>query len=372
LLEPHTSEERLWLPRMNLGGSVRLNPLGIAIVLCILVLLVFFNSGGSSRSSPSGNVVNLKELLSVAIAAAEKGGERVVAIREGKDLGEESKGETLEGANDPKTVGDMQSHIAMFYGIRKAFPDINVISEEHGEKTVDLNSVPKLETSNPEVDSLDGYNVPADEVAVWIDPLDATQEYTENLREYVTTMVCIAVKGRPTIGVIHKPFTKTTAWGWVGEGVSKTVQEDISKNKDEKRGVGEAKIIVSRSHPGPVKANLEGALGTGIAITNAGGAGFKAWEVVKGTQDAYVHVTLIKKWDICAPAAILAAIGKDGLQGQLTTLTGEEIDYSKGEEAKNGMGVLATLRHHKDFVDALKDEPFVDKLKKSLNARTRS
>ena len=80
-------------------------------------------------------------------------------------------------------------------------------------------------------------------------------------------------------------------------------------------------------------------------------------------------------------------------QGQLTTLTGEEIDYSKGEEAKvgflervisanffcqnnvnfqNGMGVLATLRHHKDFVDALKDEPFVDELKKSLNARTRS
>ena len=72
--------------------------------------------------------------------------------REGKDLGEESKGETLEGANDPKTVGDMQSHIAMFYGIRKAFPDINVISEEHGEKTVDLNSVSKLETSNPEVE----------------------------------------------------------------------------------------------------------------------------------------------------------------------------------------------------------------------------
>ena len=31
------------------------------------------------------------------------------------------------------------------------------------------------------------------------------------------------------------------------------------------------------------------------------------------------------------------------------------------------MGVLATLRHHKEFVDALKDEPFVDELKKSLD-----
>ena len=38
--------------------------------------------------------------------------------RKSADLHEESKGETLEGANDPKTQGDMQSHIAMFYGIR--------------------------------------------------------------------------------------------------------------------------------------------------------------------------------------------------------------------------------------------------------------
>ena len=39
---------------------------------------------------------------------------------------------------------------------------------------------------------------------------------------------------------------------------------------------------------------------------------------------------------------------------------------------QNGMGVLATLRHHKDFVDALKDEPFVEELKKSLDKRIRS
>ena len=43
---------------------------------------------------------------------------------------------------------------------------------------------------------------------------------------------------------------------------------------------------------------LQGALGAGIAITNAGGAGFKAWEVIKVSSIAKD----LRRWHCCAVA----------------------------------------------------------------------
>jgi hypothetical protein len=54
------------------------------------------------------------------------------------DIGEQSKGKTREGANNPVTDGDMKSHLAMFYGLRKTFEGLNIISEEHDSATVDM------------------------------------------------------------------------------------------------------------------------------------------------------------------------------------------------------------------------------------------
>jgi len=339
---------------MNFGGSVRVNPTGVAIMCGIVILIIFFNSGGGgSESSKVAQTVNLKQLLSVAIAAAEAGGREVVLVRSEADLGESSKGETLEGANDPKTNGDMRSHVQMFYGIKKAFPNINIISEEHDEKEVDMSKIPTPSIHNAEVEEkvTSDQELPVEEVAVWIDPLDATQEYTENLKQYVTTMVCIAVKGKPTIGIIHKPFEKVTAWGWAGEdALSKVVLDDVANNKaNVHTDLSTARIIVSRSHSGSVNETAQKTLGSGIIVTPAGGAGFKAWEVIKGTQDAYIHTTLIKKWDICAGAAILNA-----LHGKLTTLDGQDIDYGSGDQEKNKDGLLATLYNHEKFLEKLK------------------
>lgn len=72
-------------------------------------------------------------------------------------------------------------------------------------------------------------------------------------------------------------------------------------------------------------------------------SGYKVLALLDATDDEYekadmyVHVTFIKKWDICAGNAILNAVG-----GHMTTLKGEVIDYSGSE--KNPGGVLATAR----------------------------
>ena len=65
---------------MNFGGVIRLNKSGlIGLAACFLLLIVIYRTGyGSDDVSYKENkLVNLKEMLSAAIDAAERGGNKV-------------------------------------------------------------------------------------------------------------------------------------------------------------------------------------------------------------------------------------------------------------------------------------------------------
>ena len=66
----------------------------------------------------------------------------------------------------------------------------------------------------------------------------------------------------------------------------------------------------------------------------------------------YLHTTLIKKWDTCAPNAILRAMG-----GRMTTLSGENIDYAATETDKREKiedGLLGAAFFHKLLLEKVK------------------
>ncbi|NXE82908.1 IMPA3 monophosphatase, partial [Cochlearius cochlearius] len=347
--------------------GIRLSPLGMA-VFCLLGLGVLYHlysgflagrfaffmlsepaAGGpeTPRGSAPAGTVDLRELLAVSVLAAARGGEEVKRVREGNVLNAKAKGKTREGAEEQLTSGDLLSNRKMFYLLKGAFPAVQINSEERVD-TADQETV-SWDRSIPEdiKQKIQPKEVPAESVTVWIDPLDATQEYTEDLRQYVTTMVCVAVNGKPVIGVIHKPFSKYTAWAMVDGGSNVKARSSYNEKTP--------KIIVSRSHAGKVEQVARQTFGNKTVIIPAGGAGYKVLallDVAEENQeeaDVYIHVTYIKKWDICAGNAVLRALG-----GHMTTLTGEEISYT-GSDGNEG-GLIASINmNHKALIEKLPD-----------------
>lgn len=116
---------------MNFGGTVRLNRMGVCIIIgacCLLVLYINSNGMESLKTAPGKNTgsVNLKSLLVAAVEVAIKGGKEIAAVRNTSNNGERSKGKTKEGVNDPVTKADYNSHCVMYYSFIHSFPKIKV------------------------------------------------------------------------------------------------------------------------------------------------------------------------------------------------------------------------------------------------------
>uniref|UniRef100_A0AAV2JV96 inositol-phosphate phosphatase n=1 Tax=Knipowitschia caucasica TaxID=637954 RepID=A0AAV2JV96_KNICA len=330
--------------------GIRLSPVGVG-VLCLLGLGVLYHlySGVISNRLAAFRQrrnVDLRDLLALSVEAAVLGGKEVKRVREENGLQEKSKGKTREGADDPLTMGDLESHRKMYNIMRNTFPDITVNSEEHDQVVDETLLWSRIIPSDIAEKITDQNEVPAESVTVWIDPLDATKEYTESLLKYVTTMVCVAVEGKPVIGVIHQPFNDFTAWALVGQEHVANVHARSSYS------ITPPKVIVSRSHSGQVKNYVQEAFGNSTTVVEAGGAGYKVLSLLDlptgefmEQADIYVHITFIKKWDICAGDALLRALG-----GHMTTLKGEAIEYSDTPLNKGGLVASVGVDHKDTFI----------------------
>lgn len=162
---------------MNLG-SVRINKCGV-LVTSISILLLFYymlSNGPKTPYRQIDNQVNLRKLLIAGIQAAQSGGLEVLLAS--NNIQAKSKGRTKEGANDPVTNADLQSHCAMEQGLQRLFPKVTVISEEQVQCKEPSHMELDPTVIDEDIHLPDDHYVSAGDITVWIDPLDATQEYT--------------------------------------------------------------------------------------------------------------------------------------------------------------------------------------------------
>nr|XP_018910112.1 PREDICTED: 3'(2'),5'-bisphosphate nucleotidase 1 [Bemisia tabaci] len=246
-----------------------------------------------------------------------------------------------KGVNDLQTEADRSAQNFIISTLTKQFPGVTIIGEEEPSCYEALDNV----TADSDTSVLqatcppDLVAVSEKDVVIWVDPLDGTSEYTKGLLDHVTVLIGIAVGQRAIAGVIHQPFHNfklcdenkigRTIWGLQGYGVAGFKPIPPPSNK--------RIITTTRSHFTPeIQETLDAMCPD--ELLRVGGAGHKVILLMEGKAHAYVFASPgCKRWDTCAPEAVLRAMG-----GELTDMHGATYDYSKDTPHANTRGVLAT------------------------------
>uniref|UniRef100_A0A8C1GJZ6 3'(2'),5'-bisphosphate nucleotidase 1 n=1 Tax=Cyprinus carpio TaxID=7962 RepID=A0A8C1GJZ6_CYPCA len=303
----------------------------------------------------------LMRLMASAYAVAEKAGTIVRQVLQSGELGIVEK----SGANDLQTLADRLVQKSICASLSKSFPKVTIIGEEelpaeaveedlieNGQSNLILQkSCPdqyaSLKEEEVKRNRKRNMGIMLITLVVWVDPLDGTKEYTEGLLDHVTVLIGIAYGGKAIAGVINQPFYNyqmgtgaslgRTLWGVLGLGAFGFQLQEVPD--------GKRIITTTRSHSNKLVIDTVQAMEPHDVI-RVGGAGNKIIQLVEGKASAYVFASPgCKKWDTCAPEAILHAVG-----GKLTDMHGNAYTYDANVKHMNSAGVLATLRNHEYYL----------------------
>jgi len=263
--------------------------------------------------------------LGAEVAAAERLAREAGALVlkfHGADLEVERK-----AGNEPVTVADRQASELIVGGLRRAFPDDVIISEENADDLRRLRAR-----------------------RVWyIDPIDGTKDFIRG-EDGFCVMIGLCVDHRPAVGVIYQPIhdrliaAATGGGTWLVAGGAAPVRAEVS-SVDELSGV---RLVASKSHRGSSIDQIKTTLGITDEL-NIGSIGLKLGVIAMGARDLYVNPSSkTSSWDTCGPEALLVEAGGKltDIQGELLRYDDEVINHQRGLVASNG-------RVHQAVIDRL-------------------
>ena len=219
---------------------------------------------------------------------------RKLAIEAGKEIMEIYNDNDfkvkLKEDESPVTIADETADKLIFAGLREAFPNIPIVTEEQAE------------THNEKASTF-----------FIVDPLDGTKEFIHRRGEF-TVNIAYVVDGHPLMGVVYAP-AKGRLFYTDKEG--KSIEELGTHNIDE---VGDIKyisvsipnsdgliVVASKSHRDQA---LEDYIAKYTVLNSrAAGSSLKFCLIATGEADLYPRVGRTMEWDTAAGHAILTGAG---------------------------------------------------------------
>lgn len=310
--------------------------------------------------------IHIGQLLTACIGSTVHSGRIIRKIYKEGRLNVQNKGE-----GDPQTQADITSQKYICDSLKQVWPTLQIVGEESVlpkdivsvdpvSQAVSLNSIDCLTKLPSHLQ-----RVPLEQVCVFVDPLDATAEFTRGELKHVTTLIGISVNGRPVAGVIHAPFegvdmatnqatiASPYVFGLIGVGCFGSLLH--SGDCEKLRNSEDWTICTTKSRRSERLSKALEILNPAKTI-RVGGAGYKGLLLLQKQVHLYIHpMAGLKKWDTCAVDALIKASG-----GKVTDCYGKDIVYGKAGNHTITNGLLAAWdpELHKNALNQLQRDVF--------------
>jgi 3'-phosphoadenosine 5'-phosphosulfate (PAPS) 3'-phosphatase len=298
-------------------------------------------------------------LLSTCVDACQRGCHEIRTVQAARISSGSLKVE-LKDSEDPRsalTEADAAAQRAIVGALRAEWGDeLRIVGEEDEDeefKAALANTDFKpLRRDMFDDDIGETMDIDPSEIVLFVDPLDGTREFVEDRLDSCQVLIGVAIGGEAVAGAIGIPFPagdlsteSTIIYGFadVGSGV---VGEILTRGP-----YPLVRNIDGVKYPRPHHATGDSTDEVMVACRKGaikrfggsnviyGGAGNKILAAALGEVACSIQHKVGGPWDLCAPEAILKAMG-----GKMTDLFGEEIAIYKSDAPPrcNERGYLAT------------------------------
>lgn len=229
--------------------------------------------------------VNYEELTAVMRRLALEAGDVIMEIYNSDDFDVQVKSD-----NSPVTAADEAADALISAGLRAAFPDVPLVTEEQAESHKDRNSTFLI-----------------------VDPLDGTKEFIHRRGDF-TVNIAYVENGTPTRGVVYAPakgrLFYTDADGNLVEESGEHDKLDVGLQSEIKVSSPDnhaLMIVASKSHRD--QATDDYISKYKVKDSKSAGSSLKFCLVATGEADLYPRLGRTMEWDTAAGHAVLAGAG---------------------------------------------------------------